>query len=157
MSLVKWVVIGLLLLPLAEIAAFLLVATLTGWAWAFALFIATSVLGVILLKRTGRGDFDRLLRAFGRGKKRALHLESPGAATMVGGILLVFPGFITDLLGAALFVPAVRRWTSAAAAKLIRKRRRRPHDERMIDLEPGEWHQISDQRSGRRRIRKGGK
>jgi len=27
----------------------------------------------------------------------------------------------------------------------------------MIDLEPGEWHQISDQRQDRRRTRKGGK
>jgi UPF0716 protein FxsA len=157
MSLVKWVLIGLLLLPLAEIAAFLLVAGLIGWFWAFALFIATSVLGVILLKRTGRGDLDRLLREFGRDTRGAPHPESPGVATMVAGILLVFPGFITDAVGAALLVPAIRRWAAAAVAKLVRKRRRRPHDDRMIDLEPGEWHQISDQRQDRRRTRKGGK
>lgn len=156
MSLVKWVFIGLLVLPVAEIAAFLLVAHLTGWFWAIALFVATSIFGVMLLRRSGRGDLERLRGALARDGSQALHLESPGAATMVGGILLVFPGFITDLLGAALFVPPLRRWTVTALAKLARRRRRPPHDTRMIDLEPDEWRQIPDHKRGRLRKSNGG-
>src|SRR5262249_39251432 len=39
MSLVKWTLIGLLVLPAAELFAFFLVAALIGWLWAAALFI----------------------------------------------------------------------------------------------------------------------
>ena len=152
MSLVKWTLIGLLVLPAAEVLAFLLMAALIGWWWAAGLFIATSIVGVLLLRRFGRADLDRLRTAFARDGIRALHLETPGMATMLGGILLIFPGFITDLLGAALLLPAVRRWAAAKLATLARSSRRTPRDDRVIELEPGEWHQIPDR--GRRRRRK---
>jgi UPF0716 protein FxsA len=152
MSLVKWTLIGLLVLPAAELLAFLLIVALIGWWWAAGLFIATSIVGVLLLRRFGRTDLDRLRTAFARDGIRALHLETPGMAAMLGGILLIFPGFITDLLGAALLLPAVRRWAAARFATLARSSRRAPRDDRVIELEPGEWHQIPDR--GRRRQRK---
>jgi UPF0716 protein FxsA len=152
MSLVKWTLIGLLVLPAAELFAFFLMAALIGWLWAAGLFIATSIVGALLLRRFGRADLDRLRTAFARDGIRALHLETPGVATMLGGILLIFPGFITDLLGAALLLPAVRRWAAAKLATFARSSRRTPRDDRFIELEPGEWHQIPDR--GRRRRRK---
>src|SRR5499427_7238789 len=138
--------------PAAEVLAFLLMAALIGWWWAAGLFIATSIVGVLLLRRFGRADLDRLRTAFARDGIRALHLETPGMATMLGGILLIFPGFITDLLGAALLLPAVRRWAAAKFATFARSSRRTPRDDRVVELEPGEWHQIPDR--GRRRRRK---
>jgi UPF0716 protein FxsA len=155
MSLVKWAFIGLLVLPAAEIVVFIVVATLIGWFPAVALFIATSVAGVMLLKRSGRADLDRFRAAFARNGLRAVHLESPGFAAIVGGILLVFPGFITDILGLALFVPALRRWATAKLANAAH-RRRNSRDVNVIDLEPGEWQQIPDQTHGRRRKPDGG-
>lgn len=152
MSLVKWTLIGLLVLPAAELFAFFLMAALIGWFWAAGLFIATSIVGMLLLRRFGRADLDRLRTAFARDGIRALHLETPGMATMLGGILLIFPGFITDLLGAALLLPVVRRWAAAKFATFARSSRRTPRDDRVIELEPGEWHQIPDR--GRRRRRK---
>jgi len=152
MSLVKWTLIGLLVLPAAELFAFFLMAALIGWLWAAGLFIATSIVGVLLFRRFGRTDLDRLRTAFARDGIRALHLETPGMATMLGGILLIFPGFITDLLGAALLLPAVRRWAAAKFPTFARSSRRTPRDDGVIELEPGEWHQIPDR--GRRRRRK---
>jgi len=152
MSLVKWTLIGLLVLPAAELFAFFLMAALIGWLWAAGLFIATSIVGALLLRRFGRADLDRLRTAFARDGIRALHLETPGVATMLGGILLIFPGFITDLLGAALLLPTVRRWAAAKLATFARSSRRTPRDDRVIELEPSEWHQIPDR--GRRRRRK---
>jgi UPF0716 protein FxsA len=145
MSFIKWAFIGLLMLPAAEIAAFLLVVYLTGWFWATAMTFATSVIGVVLLRSRGRNGLEPL-----RHGGPALHLRSPAAATMLSGILLILPGFITDLLGAALLVAPLRRWAVIAVAKLVRQRRR-PRDTRMIDLEPGEWRQIPDPNAGRRR------
>src|ERR1700745_908643 len=77
MSLVKWTLIGLLVLPAAELFAFFLIAALIGWFLGAGLFIATSIVGVLLLRRFGRADLDRLRSAFARDGIRALHLETP--------------------------------------------------------------------------------
>ena len=152
MSLVKWAFIGLLVLPAAELATFLLVAALIGWLRTAVLFVATSVVGVLLLRRSGRSNLQRLRAAFAQDGIRAVHLETPGVAAMLGGILLVFPGFITDALGAALLVPPLRRWLAGALARGAEARRRRQRDAaRIIDLEPGEWQQLPDQSRRQRR------
>jgi UPF0716 protein FxsA len=156
MSLVKWTFIGLIALPAAELLAFVMVASLIGWLRTAALFIATSVVGVLLLRKSGRADLARFRAAFAQQGLRAVHLETPGFATMLGGILLTFPGFITDAVGAALFVPLVRGWAAGKLATLARGRGRHGrNDDRVIDLEPDQWHQISDRRRGRRRKSKG--
>jgi UPF0716 protein FxsA len=151
MSLVKWTLIGLLVIPAAELLAFILVAALIGWLWAAGVFIATSIIGVLLLRRSGRADLDRLRGAFARDGIRALHLETPGVATMLSGILLIFPGFITDLAGAALLLPPLRRWAATKFAALAHNRHYSPRDGHIIDLEPGEWHQILERRRRPRR------
>jgi UPF0716 protein FxsA len=157
MSLAKWAFIGLLVLPAAEIVGFLLVAALIGWLWAGILFVATSVMGVMLLKRSGRRDLARLFDALRTDGVSALHLDSPGVASMLGTILLIIPGFITDILGGALFVPTFRRWAfgALATAKNRKKNRDQMRDHgpqhNVIDLEPGEWHQIPDHNRASRR------
>jgi UPF0716 protein FxsA len=150
MYLVRWGFIGLLALPAAEVLAFVLVASLTGWLAATILLIATSVIGLTLLRRFGAADLSRLRAAFAADGIAAIHLDTPGMATLLGGILLVFPGFMTDLAGAALLVPTIRRWVRVKFAKAARDRRRSQRDRRVIDLEPGEWHQIQDQRRSRK-------
>jgi UPF0716 protein FxsA len=144
MSLVKGAFIALVILPATEIGAFVLVAVMIGLLWTIVLFLATSLAGVFLLRRFGRRDFDRIRVALAQHGLRAIHLETPGVAAVLGGILLAFPGFITDLLGLALFVPRFRRWAAAGLRKAASKRRRRRDDARVIELEPDEWHQIPD-------------
>jgi len=143
MSLVKWGFIGLFLLPFAELAAFVAVAFAIGWFLALCLFLATSVLGLLILRRSGSGDLDRFLDAFRRDGIAAIHLESPGLGPMLAGILLVFPGFITDMLGGLLLIPAIRRKLRGMIAR-ARDTRRRARDPSVIDLTPTEWHQVSD-------------
>ena len=152
MSLVKWTFIGLAALPAAEFLALILVAALIGWLWTAALFVATSVVGVLLLRKSGRADLDRVRNAFARDGIRAIRLETPGVAPVIGGILLIFPGFITDILGAALYVPPLRRWAARMLAERGRRTGRR-RDEHVIDLEPGEWRHLPDQRRRRRKPR----
>jgi UPF0716 protein FxsA len=154
MSLVKWIFIGLVVLPAAELIALVLVAALIGWPATIALFVATSAVGLLLLRRSGRADLARLRQALAHEGVGAIRLETPGMASVLGGILLVFPGFITDALGAALLVPALRRWAAGTLAANA-PRRQRGRDDRIIDLEPGEWHRIPDRRRRRRRRAKG--
>jgi UPF0716 protein FxsA len=143
MSLVKWGFIGLILLPFAEVATFATVVIATGWLWAFCLFLATTILGLALLRRSGRRDLDRMRDAWRRDGLRAVHLEGPGIGPMLGGILLVFPGFITDALGLLLLVPAIRRRLRARFART--RDQRQPHGSTdVVDLTSKEWHQISN-------------
>ena len=143
MSLVKWGFIGLFLLPLAEMAVFVAVAVAIGWLPAVCLFLATTILGLVILRRSGRSDLDRFRDAFRQDGFRAIHLESPGLGPILGGILLVFPGFITDALGALLLVPLVRRKLRRVVAR-ARETRRRQRQPEVVDLTPKEWHQISE-------------
>jgi UPF0716 protein FxsA len=142
MSLVKWAFIGVLLLPAAEFAAFVLVALAIGWIWAALLFLGTTGAGLLILRRAGRRDFDRLRSTLGAQGIRAINLETPGLATMVGGILLVLPGFITDIAGALLLWPLTRRLIGAAIGRAVKKQRAASQPD-VIDLAPDEWHQIS--------------
>ena len=143
MSLVKWGFIGLILLPVAEIAAFVVMALVIGWFWAGCLFLATSLLGVLILRQSGKRDIERFRAAFAEDGIAAIKLDSPGLGRIIGGILLVFPGFISDLAGALLLVPAVRRWIRSRFGQALEFRRRN-RDPSVIDLTPDEWHQISD-------------
>ncbi len=143
MPLVKWGFIGLLLLPVAEIAAFIVIAALIGWLWAICLFLATTVLGLAILKRSGRKDVDRFRAEFAKDGFYAIHLESPGLGPIIGGILLVIPGFITDVLGLMLLVPGIRRWLRGMLGRALEKARR-PRDPSVIDLTPNEWRRLSD-------------
>jgi UPF0716 protein FxsA len=142
MSLVKWAFIGVLLLPAAEFAAFVLVAFAIGWLLAALLFLGTTAAGLLMLRRAGRRDFDRFRSTLGAQGIRAINLETPGLATMLGGILLILPGFITDVAGALLLWPLTRRLIAAALGRAVKKQRaaRQPD---VIDLAPDEWHQIS--------------
>jgi UPF0716 protein FxsA len=153
MSLVKWGFIAFLLLPVAEIAAFAAIALAIGWLPATCLFLATTILGLLLLRRSGRTDIDRFRDAFRRDGIRAIHLESPGLGPILGGILLVFPGFITDVVGALLLIPLVRRKIRARIAR--RRETSRPQRKSaVIDLSPEEWHQTSQKPIKGDRIRK---
>jgi len=156
MSLVKWAFVGLLTLPAAELVVLLLATATLGWFWTVVLMLGASLVGLYLLRQTGRGDFDRLRQAFAQEGLRAIHLETPGFAAMLGAILLIIPGFITDILGVALFVPAFRRWAAGTIGRAARRRSQGRQDPSVIDLEPHEWRQLPDPGKKRRRKPKGG-
>ncbi len=148
MSLVKWTFIGLIALPAAELICFVLVAAAVGWLWAGLLLVMTSALGIALLRQSGGRDLTRLADALRDNGLAALQLSTPGVARMLGAALLVIPGFLTDVLGAALLVPTSRRWIGGWLVKAVR---RPQQDPRVIELAPGEWHQLTEPERSRRR------
>ena len=56
---VKWIIIAILLLPLAEIAVFVLVAVFAGFVWALFLTLLTTLAGFAVLRHAGRGKIAR--------------------------------------------------------------------------------------------------
>jgi FxsA cytoplasmic membrane protein len=59
MQLVKWIATGVLVLPLAEIVAFVVVASQIGFAKALILVLLISFFGVLVLRHAGAGQVTR--------------------------------------------------------------------------------------------------
>nr|WP_255720412.1 FxsA family protein [Acuticoccus kalidii] len=99
----------LLIIPISEIAVFLVVGEAIGVLPTIALVVITAVIGAALLKQQGLQAFQRLQDDI---RERRVPAASIGHALTVAiaGVLLLTPGFITDTVGFLLFIPAVRTW-----------------------------------------------
>jgi UPF0716 protein FxsA len=156
MSVVKWVLIGLLLWPAAEFVAFVLVASVTGLLAATLLLFSTSIAGVFVLRHAGLRDISRLRATLADGRVIELSRASARLAPVCGGILLIIPGFITDLGGLVMLVPPLRRWFAAGLrAKFKRARRRRDEVQSVIELERKDWRPVSERELEDHRRRQG--
>jgi UPF0716 protein FxsA len=149
MQLVKWITTGVLILPLAEIVAFIAVASQVGFAKALVLLVLISFFGVLVLRHAGAGQVTRL-RTAASGDFRTIALGGGGAGTALGGILLVIPGFVTGLLGFLMIVPATRDWLVQTALRYLLDRPLQPPPG-TIDLAPDEWQSLPDPEGPRRR------
>jgi UPF0716 protein FxsA len=153
MQLVKWIATGLLVLPLAELAAFILVASQVGFTTALGLVILISLVGVLVLRHVGGSAVTRLRTAADRSEVRGVGLGGPGTGTALGGILMVIPGFITGALGLLMILPATRDWLAGTTLRLFTQRPRTPPPG-TIDLAPEEWRQLPDPELPPRRRRR---
>ena len=97
----------LLLLPLAEIAAFVVVGRSIGVLATLGLTVLTGVVGLVMLRVHGAGVLQRLQTESVKGTDPAREIVH-GAMIVVAAILLIIPGFITDIVGILLFLPFVR-------------------------------------------------
>jgi UPF0716 protein FxsA len=96
-----------LLVPLIEIAFFVLLGQAIG-LWPTLLgVLATALAGSFVLRIQGLALFREIRETMGRGMLPARALAD---AMLVGiaGVLLLTPGYFTDLLGLLLLIPAVR-------------------------------------------------
>ena len=101
-------VLLVLALPLAEIAAFIQVGEYLGVLGTLLLIVATAVLGLIILRVQGFSIGMRWREAMARNEPPVGPLLD-GLGLGIAAVLLLIPGFLTDGLGAAMAVPAVRR------------------------------------------------
>jgi UPF0716 protein FxsA len=142
---VKWILIGLLALPVAELGVFILVAASIGLGWTLLIMLATTIAGFSVLRWVG----DRRIALFRSvsgggvsGIEAGIEANPDGFMVVLGGILLALPGFITDVIGGLLLLGPVRHGCVA----LFRRApgRREQPNEAVIDLEAGDWREVPD-------------
>ncbi len=97
----------ILLLPLAEIACFILVGRRIGLFPTLSLVVLSAVAGIVLMRVQGFGVLARLRQSGQEGRAPGKDLLD-AAMILIAGILLLIPGFLTDIAGLALFLPPVR-------------------------------------------------
>lgn len=86
---------------------------------ALLLIILTGILGAILARSQGLAVFRRLRDDLQHGKLPADALFD-GALVLVGGVLLLTPGMITDTVGFVLLIPPTRKLIKRAIKKKIK-------------------------------------
>jgi UPF0716 protein FxsA len=146
MSLVKWAIFGLLLLPFVEIAVFVAVAVKLGFLAALALTILTSLAGLSVIRRAGHTEVARVRSAFGERTITRKELDGRGFLTVLGGLLLVLPGFLTDLLGLLLLLPLTQHLIGAALRRAVARMDRASGRSDLVDLPPDQWRRMPEER-----------
>lgn len=99
--------LAILALPFLEIAGFIVVGGWIGVLPTIGLVLLAIVAGVVLVRAQGSGAVNRIRTSAAAGAVPGRDLAH-GAMIMLAGILLIIPGFITDIAGLLLFVPPVR-------------------------------------------------
>ena len=95
------------LVPIAELAVILQVGDWLGLWPTLAILVADSLLGSLLMRAQGRAAWRRFTQALQAGRPPAREVLD-GVLVMVGGALLLTPGFLTDAVGLTFLLPPTR-------------------------------------------------
>ncbi len=106
------------LLVVAEIAIIVLAAQwLGGWP-VFWLIVATGLVGGWAVRREGIRAWSAVAEAVRAGRLPEHDMATSGLV-VIGGFLLILPGFVTDLLGALLILPPTRSMMRRMMTRLL--------------------------------------
>lgn len=118
----SWVLVLLfLVMPLAELFVLIQVGQVIGVWWTILLLIADSIFGAWLMRREGSRAWNALTTALSSGKLPSNEIAD-GALILLGGALMLSPGFVTDIFGIVLILPFTRPFFRRILAKIVQKR-----------------------------------
>jgi len=117
-----WVLVVLLItVPIVEITLIVLVGQQIGALPTVLLLIASALLGSWLLRREGTRTWRAFRRALSEGRPPAVE-AADGVLVLLGGVLMLLPGFATDLVGLLAVLPPTRRPLRAGLLALALRR-----------------------------------
>jgi UPF0716 protein FxsA len=126
---VALLVVLFIVAPLVELYVILRVGASIGALNTIGLLIAVSVIGAWLVKRQGLAVARRLRRQLNAGGDPSRQVVD-GFLVLAAGVLLVLPGFVSDVVGLALLLPPVR----AIVARLLLRRAGRRRATRFVHI-----------------------
>lgn len=117
-TLARFFVLGLIALPIIEIALFIKVGQTIGLLPTLALVIGAAILGGLLLRQQGLSVLGQLRDNVNTGRMPGRTIAD---AMMIGvaAVFLVLPGFLSDVVALALLLPPVRGWIYASLARRV--------------------------------------
>lgn len=111
-----FLIVLFIVVPILELYVIIQVGQWIGVVPTLALLLADAVLGSMLLKHQGRGAWRRFNEALAARRFPGKEVAD-GVLIVIGGTLLLTPGFLTDLVGLFLLIPPTR-----AIARRVLKR-----------------------------------
>jgi UPF0716 protein FxsA len=114
-------VVIFILIPLAELYVIIQVGQVIGLVPTLVLLLLDALLGSMLLRHQGRAAWVQFNRAL--AENRLPHKEVfDGILVILGGALLLTPGFITDIFGLVLLIPPTRAIVRGVTSRIVRRR-----------------------------------
>lgn len=106
--------------PLVELALLIKLGNVIGlWPTIF-IVIGTGVLGAALARSQGTQVISSIRAEVAQGRPPTGSLIN-GLLVLVGGVVLLTPGLLTDILGFSLLVPSTRNWFKKKLQGRLRK------------------------------------
>jgi UPF0716 protein FxsA len=102
------VLLGLVLYVVVEVAAAVAVAAWIGIGWTLLLLLGLSLLGAALLRREGARAWRSFSAAVADGRPPGREALD-GMLVLVGALLVIVPGFVTDVLALLCLLPVSRK------------------------------------------------
>ena len=115
------IAVMLLVVPILEIATIIAVGKVIGGWETLVLLLAESALGAWLVRREGARAWAALRTALRTGRMPSRQLAD-AALVLVGGTLLLTPGFLTDVVGFFFILPVTRPLARKALEAVVAKR-----------------------------------
>ncbi|QBR91208.1 FxsA family protein [Nocardioides euryhalodurans] len=107
--------------PLLEIYVLVQIGQVIGAWWTILLLVLASIIGTMLVRREGGRAWQALTTALETG--RMPHRElADGALILIGGTLMLAPGFVTDAVGVLLILPVTRPVARRMLAGVVARR-----------------------------------
>ena len=128
----------IILIPIIEIYLFIKIGSQIGAITTILLIISTAIIGVYYAKYEGLNTLKSGFIQLSKNKTPAYEVLS-GAAIAIAALLLIIPGFATDVIGFLIIFPITRKLLFSKFIKKIN--RKRPEKKDFIE---GEFEDIED-------------
>lgn len=109
------------LMPIVELALLVEIGQYLGTWVTVILVVGTGAAGAALARSQGLRAFHRLSATMGAGSFPGDEMFD-GVLILTGGLLLITPGLLTDLIGFAALVPGTRHLIKAYLKRVVRRR-----------------------------------
>jgi UPF0716 protein FxsA len=139
--------VAFIAVPLVEIYVIIQVGQVIGAWWTILLLIADSIFGSWLIRREGGKAFQALQVALREGRMPGRELAD-GVLILVGGTLMLSPGFVTDIFGVICILPFTRPLGRRLLSRFLMRR--------LVAGPGGAGAQKSDQKSDQKGDQRGG-
>ncbi len=96
-----------IIVPIIELMLLIEVGGQIGTGWTFLIIIATAILGTKLVKQQGLSTWSKIQQELASGTLPAKAMFE-GICILISGVLLITPGFLTDIIGLLLLTPVFR-------------------------------------------------
>ncbi len=117
----KYLFLAFIVVPLVELYLLVGIGRELGLAPTLGYLLMMALLGASLARREGLRVMRSWQAAATEGRVPEEGILS-GALVLIGGLLLIVPGVITDVLGLFLLIPPTRRWVAARLRRALERR-----------------------------------
>ena len=117
------IILGLLIWGWAEMSAFIYIGNEIGGLLTLLGVFITAIFGFALLKRQGLSVLNQIQTDVAKGRAPVTSITD-SISMVVGGTLMLIPGYVTDAIGLLLYLPGIRALASIYLLQWLVKSKR---------------------------------